>query len=84
LHALPHFSICWRISSFLPNIEFNVLAANLSHFVMYTFLPRILLYFLYYFQSVMRSSHLLLRLSHGPKKINRNKTNKKRKVTGIN
>jgi hypothetical protein len=36
LHALPHFCIRSRISFFLANIGFNVLAGNLSHFAMST------------------------------------------------
>jgi hypothetical protein len=38
LHALPHFCICLRISFFLANIEFNVLAGNPSRFVISTHL----------------------------------------------
>jgi hypothetical protein len=66
LHVLPHFCIYFWISSFLANVEFNVLVANSSHFAM----SRILLCFLYYFQLVVQSSHLLLWLSHGQKKTN--------------
>ena len=71
LHALPHFCICSRISFFLANIEFNVLADNPSHFAMSThFSAGFFSYFLNYFQSVVQSSHMLLRLSLRRKKIN--------------
>ena len=36
LHTLSHFSIWWRISSFLANTEFNVLSAKPRRFAMYT------------------------------------------------